>query len=108
MMSPQEELLDIARRYYAWKATLSPTTLAMMNAVPDKLIREIVHDNRRSFRVPRSMAETPDAPPPEPMNRPSVVEPLSLKVPGIALVDQLCDAQDERDRQELRERFRVK
>jgi hypothetical protein len=105
-MTPQEELIEIARRYYAWKATLSPTTLAMMEAVPDKLIREIVHDNRRSYTAPSSMAATPDVvKEEEPWKHKAADIPLKPP-PGVDRCDQMMNQQDAIDRAELIGRLR--
>ena len=46
-------------------ASRNPTLAAMMNAVPNKLMAEIVNDSRR-VSAPSSLASTPDAPPQEP------------------------------------------
>jgi hypothetical protein len=95
------EFRELLRKYLQLKAVLAnPVTRAMYEACDDRTMAGIINDNRRSYTVPRSMAVTPDAPPPEPMNRPSVVEPRSLKVPGVALCDNMMDEQDRRDRQE--------
>jgi hypothetical protein len=99
-MTTQEEvraeLIEIAREYFRWKATLPRE---MYQACDDKTMAGILHDNRRSYTAPSSLAATPDAPPPEPRSLGSG-EPRSLRVPGVALVDQLCDAADARDKAE--------
>jgi hypothetical protein len=43
-------------------AARNPTLAAMMQAVPDQLMRDIVNDSRRGVAPPSSLAAKPDAP----------------------------------------------
>jgi hypothetical protein len=98
-MTPQEELLEIVRQYFQWKATFFHKE--MVDACPGSLMQDIVNDHRRGVSPPSSLAATPDAPPPEPRNYPrGSIEAASLAVPGIRYVDQLCDAADAKDKAE--------
>ena len=87
--------------------SMPPSALAaMVNAVPDNFMRDVVRDNR----APRTPATIPAS-----SQRVSNVRnasggtgwftptPLSPP-PGIGLADKLMDAQDQRDRAELIER----
>jgi hypothetical protein len=101
-MSIEEEMLDAEAR----RRGLSTTQLRMLRATPDSLLRDLAADARRS-RAPSSIIPAK----PEAQARPSVgvngwiAERPIQPPPGIAIVDQLMDAQDARDRRQ-RERER--
>jgi hypothetical protein len=63
-------------------------------AVPDHLVRSIVDDFRKGPSSPSSIAAKPAT---AEEKRPSFVDPAPLDVPGIKLVDRLCDHQDRLD-----------
>jgi hypothetical protein len=103
-MATQEEiraeLLELARQYFQWKATYFRKE--MVDACPTSLIQSIVHDNRRSYTPPSSLAATPDVVD-EPWKHKATDIPLRPP-PGVGLCDNMMDEQDRRDRQEQMER----
>jgi hypothetical protein len=96
------ELRELLRKYLELKVRLSnPVQRAMLDAVPDKLMRDIVNDHRRGVSPPSSLASTPGAPPP-PARLSGWSEPAPLgPPPGINYVDALCDAQAAKERAAL-------
>jgi hypothetical protein len=130
-MTPLEALSDMERLRSSWAASppeiqclvvfavaeidrqlaarRNPGLAAMTEAVPDKLMREIVSDSRRGVAAPSSLASKPDAPPPEPRPRGTGwrdLEPLTPP-PGVAIMDAMMDVQDVKDRAEAIERTRA-
>ena len=66
----------------------------MVDCVGDDLIQQIVRDNKKSVSLPGAPAESPKGS--------GWVEEVPLKPPpGVAVLDQLMDEQDRRDRAEL-------
>ena len=79
----------------------SPVQQAMLNAVPDRLMADIVNDQRRGVSPPSSLASTPGDPPPLPRGGTGWAQPAPLAPPpGVALCDAMMDAQDAKDRAE--------
>jgi len=79
--------------------TMPPSAVAaMVAAVPDRLMRDIVGDARRSVQ-PRSMiAEPQRTEEPKPKGS-GFIDPVPIKPPpGIKLLDEMMDVQDELDR----------
>jgi hypothetical protein len=82
---------------------------AMVNAVPDNFLRDVVRDNRGpgtpTGMIPRAHSSRPAAPDNVAGSGTgwSATTPLSPP-PGVAQADRLMDAQDARDRVELIER----
>jgi hypothetical protein len=70
----------------------------MADAVGDDLVRSLVSDFRRGPSQPSSLGTTPDKKPEEPKSGSGWTAPLD--VPGIKLVDQLCEHQDRLDKLE--------
>ena len=78
---------------------ISVTELKMIEAVPDKVIRDIVSDGRRGISQSQSMIAARSEAQPTRRSDKGWVEPRPLQPPpGISLVDKLCDAQDARER----------
>jgi len=72
---------------------VAPITLEMSEAVPTKLIQDLVKDFR-SPTQPSSMIETPKA-------EPRVVKANETPIgppPGISIIDQMCDDADRKER----------
>ena len=63
--------------------------LEAAKAVDDALVRSIVDDFRRGPSQPSSMAHK--GPAPEPKRGSGWAEPVSVEVPGVKLVDEICD-----------------
>jgi hypothetical protein len=79
-------------------ANRNPTLAAMQAAMPDRLMRDIVADQRRGVAEPSSLAATPNAPAPA-VRGTGWVDPAPLAPPpGVAIMDRMLDAQDARDR----------
>jgi hypothetical protein len=73
---------------------------AMSSAVGDNLMRDIVNDHRRGVSPPYSMIASDHSYQAKPQigERGWVdAQPLSTQ-PGIGIIDQMCQAQDARDR----------
>jgi hypothetical protein len=125
MMKLSEALSDMERLHASWSASppeirclvwwalceidrqnaarRNPGLAAMVEAMPDRLMRDIVNDQRRGVAAPSSLASKPDAPPVEPRPKGSGWQdaaPLAPP-PGIALLDRMMDAQDQRDKAAL-------
>jgi hypothetical protein len=101
-MTVEEEvrakLLEIYREYLQWKSTYFRKE--MVDACPTSLIQSIVHDNRRSYSAPSSLASTPDVvKEDEPWKHKATDIPLRPP-PGINYIDAMCDQQDQRDKAE--------
>jgi hypothetical protein len=84
------------------KAILSnPVQRAMLEATPDRLMADIVNDQRRGVTPPSSMAAAPNARA-EPRKGTGWVDSAPLKPPpGVDILDRMMDAQDAKDRSEL-------
>jgi hypothetical protein len=84
---------------------MPPSAVAeMAKAVPASLMRDIFDDARRGpIHRPTSLLASPQqaAPVVEPSGSGGWTEPLNDTVPGVALVDELCLAQDARERADL-------
>ena len=79
----------------------SPVQQAMLNAVPDRLMADIVNDQRRGVSPPSSLATTPGDPPRPARPGTGWADPAPLgPPPGTRYVDALCDAADAKDRAE--------
>ena len=93
-----DELLAIARDYFQWKATYFRKE--MVDACPTSLIQAVVHDNRRSYTAPSSLAASPDVIPDEPWKHKA--NDIPLRPPsGLQYIDAMCDQQDKKDRAAL-------
>jgi hypothetical protein len=77
----------------------NPTQRAMLEAVPDRLMRDIVNDQRRGVSEPSSMATAPGARAPEPRGGTGWIDAQPLKPPpGVDILDRMMDAEDAKDR----------
>ena len=100
----QMSTMDDARRNAALAAEarrrgLEPWQLEAMQAVDDKLMREIVNDQRQGVSQPSSLIAEPKGEP-KPKGT-GWVEPRPLESPpGTNYVDALCDAADAADRRQ--------
>jgi hypothetical protein len=131
-MSAKEELAALKREVEELKAKLAPpkpfvpepyqrydptagmcmppsALAAMVNAVPDRVLRDIVRDNRGpstpTGMIPRSQQPTGGGSANVPGGGTGWVDPAPLgPPPGLRYVDQQLDAQDAKDRAELIER----
>jgi hypothetical protein len=87
---------------------ISVTTLKMLEAVPDEVIRAIVSDGRKGISRSTSMIapEHQRAERSEPVRRGTgLSEPKPLQPPpGIALIDAMCEVADAKERAERRGR----
>jgi hypothetical protein len=72
----------------------NPTLAAMRAAVPDRLMADIINDQRRGVSAPSSLASTPGAPPPsEPVKGTGWVEPVVRdRTNEFALIDRMTEA----------------
>jgi hypothetical protein len=78
-------------------ARRNPTLAAMMEAVPDKLMADIVNDQRRGIPPPSSLAAAPNAP--EPPRGSGTYTPAPLgPPPGQRWIDAMLDEADAKDR----------
>jgi hypothetical protein len=86
---------------------MPPSALAaMVNAVPDRVLRDIVHDNRGprtpTSTIPRSERPAGGGPANVPGSGTGWTHEIPLSPPpGVQQSDKLVDAQDARDRAEL-------
>jgi hypothetical protein len=86
---------------------MPPSALAaMVNAVPDRMLRDIVHDNRGprtpTGMIPRSQQPIGGGPTNVPGSGTGWAHEIPLSPPpGVQQSDKLVDAQDARDRAEL-------
>jgi hypothetical protein len=97
-MSVEDAKRQAALVAEARRRGLQPWELEMSKCVDDKLMRDIVNDFRQGPSKPSSLA----GPGPEPKKGTGWQDEIPLKPPpGIGLVDQLCDAQDRKDKAEL-------
>jgi hypothetical protein len=96
-MAHIDELLEIAREYFRWKATYFRKE--MVDACPTALVQDIVHDHRRSYTPPSSLAASPDVVKEEPWKHKASDTPLRPP-PGINYIDDMCKEQDTRDKAE--------
>jgi hypothetical protein len=79
----------------------NPTQRAMMEAVPDRLMADIVNDQRRGVAPASSLASTPGARAPEPRKGTGWVDSAPLKSPpGVDILDRMMDVEDAKDRSE--------
>jgi hypothetical protein len=77
-----------------------PWKLAMIEAVPSEVVRDIVRDNRRAAQVATAT--------PQPERGTGWVEPAPLRLPpGVELMDRMMDVQDRLDQVELAKRLGV-
>jgi hypothetical protein len=89
---------------------MPPSALAAMAAaVPDRMLRDIVHDNRGprtpTGMIPRSQQPTGGGPANVPGSGTGWAHQTPLgPPPGVAQADRLMDSQDQKDRAELIER----
>ena len=99
----QAEILALAHKYrriYAEYLRAHGYIIPMVEAVPDKLMAEIVNDFRHGVPSPKSMATTPGAPQEEPWKHAASDVPLRPP-PGVDICDRIMDAQDARDKAAL-------
>jgi hypothetical protein len=101
MVELTPKLRELLRKYIELKTVLAnPVQRAMYEAVPDRLMADIVNDHRRGVSPPSSLATTPGAPPPVARTS-GWSEPAPLgPPPGINYIDQMMDHQDAKDRAE--------
>src|SRR6516165_6296736 len=93
---------ELMRSYLELRiALLNPCQRAMMEAVPDRLMAEIVNDSRRGVTPPSSLASS-DQKPAERGRGSGFSEPAPLRPPpGVEICDRLMDVQDLRDKAAL-------
>jgi hypothetical protein len=77
-----------------------PWKLAMIEAVPSEVVRDILRDNWRASQVAAAA--------PQPQRGSGWVEPAPLKPPpGVELIDRMCAAEDRQWRAERARQFGV-
>ena len=86
----------------AKRGRIEPWQLEMAKFVPDKVVREIVSDNRRSSGKPSSLAASNKTEDREPQERGTgCPKERPIRPPeGVEWVDRLCEQQDRLDRRE--------
>jgi hypothetical protein len=100
-MSVEEERRKAALAAEARARGMEPWQLEMSKAVDDKLMREIVNDQRRGVSQPSSMIPEPPKGEPKPKGS-GWVEPRPLESPpGVAILDKIMDQADAADRRRL-------